>query len=48
MANWQARHVCSPSAKNEASRMPSFFGYMRWSGGILLPLFVVITVIFFS
>ncbi|TFV41044.1 hypothetical protein E4K66_06835 [Bradyrhizobium frederickii] len=28
--------------------MPSFFGYMRWSGGILLPLFVVITVIFFS
>ncbi len=26
-------------------RMPSFFGYMAWSFGILLPLFVVITFI---
>jgi Na+/H+ antiporter NhaD/arsenite permease-like protein len=28
-------------------RMPSFFGYMGWSCGFLLPLFVVITFIFF-
>jgi Na+/H+ antiporter NhaD/arsenite permease-like protein len=28
-------------------RMPSFFGYMAWSGGILVPLFVVVTLIFF-
>jgi Na+/H+ antiporter NhaD/arsenite permease-like protein len=28
-------------------RMPSFFGYMAWSGAILVPLFVVLTVIFF-
>jgi Na+/H+ antiporter NhaD/arsenite permease-like protein len=28
-------------------RMPSFFGYMAWSCGILLPLFVLLTVIFF-
>ena len=28
-------------------RMPSFFGYMAWSCGILLPLFVVLTLIFF-
>jgi hypothetical protein len=27
--------------------MPSFFGYMAWSGGILVPLFVVVTLIFF-
>lgn len=27
--------------------MPSFFGYMLWSGGILLPLFGVLTVLFF-
>jgi len=27
--------------------MPSFFGYMVWSCGILLPLFVVVTLIFF-
>lgn len=28
-------------------RMPSFFGYMAWSGAILIPLFVLITVLFF-
>ena len=27
--------------------MPSFFGYMLYSGGILLPLFVVVTLLFF-
>jgi Na+/H+ antiporter NhaD/arsenite permease-like protein len=28
-------------------RMPSFFGYMLWSGGILLPCFALVTWIFF-
>jgi Na+/H+ antiporter NhaD/arsenite permease-like protein len=28
-------------------RMPSFFGYMLWSGAVLLPLFAAITFIFF-
>jgi hypothetical protein len=28
-------------------KMPSFFGYMLWSGGILLPLFVLLTFVFF-
>jgi Na+/H+ antiporter NhaD/arsenite permease-like protein len=28
-------------------RMPSFFGYMAWSMGILVPLFVLVTFIFF-
>ncbi|MBS1168633.1 MAG: putative citrate transport, partial [Proteobacteria bacterium] len=28
-------------------RMPSFFGYMAWSAGILLPLFLIMTLIFF-
>ncbi|MBM3485312.1 MAG: sodium:proton antiporter [Alphaproteobacteria bacterium] len=28
-------------------RMPSFFGYMLWSCGILLPLFVVVAWVFF-
>ena len=27
--------------------MPSFFGYMLWSGAILLPLFVLLTFLFF-
>jgi Na+/H+ antiporter NhaD/arsenite permease-like protein len=26
-------------------RMPSFFGYMAWSCGVLLPLFIVVTFI---
>ena len=28
-------------------KMPSFFGYMKWSFGILVPLFLILTVIFF-
>jgi Na+/H+ antiporter NhaD/arsenite permease-like protein len=28
-------------------RMPSFFGYMAYSGAVLLPLFVIVTLLFF-
>ena len=34
-------------AKDRKVRMPSFFGYMLWSGGILIPLFLVQTLLFF-
>ena len=34
-------------AEERGVKMPSFFGYMLWSGLILLPLFIVLTVIFF-
>lgn len=34
-------------AMHRGWKMPSFFGFMLWSGAILLPLFVVITLIFF-
>ena len=34
-------------AEDRGVRMPSFFGYMLWSCGILLPLFVVMTFIWF-
>ncbi|WP_431273332.1 sodium:proton antiporter [Variovorax ureilyticus] len=34
-------------AESRGVRMPSFFGYMLWSGGILVPLFVLATFIFF-
>jgi Na+/H+ antiporter NhaD/arsenite permease-like protein len=34
-------------AEARGVRMPSFFGYMAYSGGILLPLFVLVTVLFF-
>ena len=32
-------------AESRGIRMPSFFGYMAWSGAVLIPLFVVVTVI---
>lgn len=34
-------------AEENNIRMPSFFGYMLWSGAILIPLFVLNTVLFF-
>lgn len=34
-------------AKDRKVKMPSFFGYMLWSGGILIPLFLVQTLLFF-
>jgi Na+/H+ antiporter NhaD/arsenite permease-like protein len=34
-------------AEHRGVRMPSFFAYMAWSCGILLPLFVVMTFIWF-
>ena len=32
-------------AEDRGVKMPSFFGYMAWSGGILVPLFIVMTFI---
>ncbi len=34
-------------AEENGIKMPSFFGYMAYSGGILLPIFVAITFLFF-
>jgi Na+/H+ antiporter NhaD/arsenite permease-like protein len=34
-------------AEHRGVAMPSFFGYMAWSTAILIPLFVVVTFIFF-
>jgi Na+/H+ antiporter NhaD/arsenite permease-like protein len=34
-------------AEEAGVRMPSFFGYMGWSCGILLPVFALLTLIFF-
>ena len=34
-------------AEQRKVKMPSFFGYMAWSFGILAPLFVLHTFIFF-
>jgi len=34
-------------AEQGGVKMPGFFGYMAWSGAILIPLFVVVTFLFF-
>ena len=34
-------------AEERGIRMPSFFGYMAWSVGILVPLFIVMSFLFF-
>ncbi|NMM27710.1 MAG: sodium:proton antiporter [Glaciimonas sp.] len=34
-------------AEDRGIKMPSFFGYMAWSTGILVPLFILTTLIFF-
>ncbi len=34
-------------AEDRGVKMPSFFGYMLWSGGVLLPLFAIMTYIWF-
>jgi len=34
-------------AESAGVRMPSFFGYMAWSAGILVPVFILVTLVFF-
>jgi Na+/H+ antiporter NhaD/arsenite permease-like protein len=34
-------------AEDRGVKMPSFFGYMAWSGAILVPLFIAMTFLFF-
>jgi Na+/H+ antiporter NhaD/arsenite permease-like protein len=34
-------------AEENGIKMPTFFGYMVYSGAILIPIFVVVTLIFF-
>ncbi|MEO6319350.1 MAG: sodium:proton antiporter [Polaromonas sp.] len=35
-------------AEDRGVSMPSFFGYMLWSGGVLIPLFILMTFIWFK
>ena len=34
-------------AEDRGIKMPSFFGYMAWSVGILIPVFALVTLVFF-
>jgi Na+/H+ antiporter NhaD/arsenite permease-like protein len=42
--NFMVRSIAS----ERGIRMPSFFGYMAWSVALLLPLFALVTVVFFQ
>ena len=35
-------------AESRGVKMPGFFGYMLWSGGVLIPLFILMTFIWFK
>jgi Na+/H+ antiporter NhaD/arsenite permease-like protein len=35
-------------AENRGIRMPGFFAYMAWSGAVLMPLFIIMTFIWFK
>lgn len=41
--NLMVRSIC----EEQGIKMPGFIGYMLWSGAILLPLFLLLTLIFF-
>ena len=41
--NFMVRAIC----EERGIRMPSFFGFMAWSVAILMPIFVLVTLIFF-
>ena len=41
--NFMVRAIC----EERGIAMPSFFGYMAWSVGILLPIFLLVTLVFF-
>ncbi len=34
-------------AEEKGIKMPSFFGYMAWSASILLPVFLIVTLVLF-
>ena len=35
-------------ARQQGVRMPGFFGYMAWSGAVLVPVFIISSLIFFG
>jgi len=41
--NFMVKVIC----EHQKIRIPSFFGYMAWSCGILVPLFIIVTFVFF-
>ncbi|MBI4723336.1 MAG: sodium:proton antiporter [Candidatus Stahlbacteria bacterium] len=40
--NFMVKSIC----EHKKIQIPSFFGYMMWSGSILIPLFIIVTLVF--
>ena len=40
--NFMVKSIC----EHKKVKIPSFFGYMLWSGSILIPLFIIVTLVF--
>ena len=47
MAGVSSNFMVKSIADENGIRMPSFFGYLIWSFGILVPVFIVDTLVFF-
>ncbi len=41
--NFMVKVIC----EHQKIKIPSFFGYMVWSGAILVPIFIIVTFVFF-
>ena len=41
--NFMVKVIC----EHQRVKIPSFFAYMLWSGGILVPIFIIVTFVFF-
>lgn len=46
--NFMVKVIASSAAGNRRVRMPSFFGYMLWSMGILIPVYIFATLLGFG
>ena len=42
--NFMVKVIC----EHQKVKFPSSFGYMLWSGGILVPIFIIVTLVFFA
>ena len=45
--SWTGMRWSVSIAREGGVKMPSFFGYLLWSGAILIPTFLLLTVLFF-
>jgi Na+/H+ antiporter NhaD/arsenite permease-like protein len=45
--NFMVKAIAEEQAEEQSVRMPTFFGYMAYSGAVLVPIFLLVTLVFF-